>query len=202
MPSPKQSAVPRQGGGFNRANSDFGEHMEERAMEQALQQKALSQQQAGSSGPVPASQSVGQTSTPKEPRPIGTVSDELKLIPKDILDETKNLLNITNWLGLNQEAKDPEEMSKRKQAHSRYEKLTADERAVAQQMYEAELKKRQAAEEETEQRKQLEAQRSEEYVIPSGPQKGPVGPAGSGKQKAAQKIERDRKTIRGPSGAN
>lgn len=122
---------------------------------------------------------------------------------QDVATGVKDFFSINTWLQINPEAKDPEELAKRRQVHARFKELDEEQQAVARQMYEAELQKKKAAEEEEAQRKQAqEAQKEQELPMPSSPQKGPVGPAGSGKKRAIQKLQQDRQGIRSLSGSN
>jgi hypothetical protein len=207
MNSPKPAAIARTGGGFNRMADDFGEHLEVNAMQQAVQQKALSQQQASGAGQAVQPPQQGQQTTPgvppDPPREIGTVQEEFKRMGQDVATGVKDFFSINTWLQINPEAKDPEELAKRRQVHARFKELDEEQQAVARQMYEAELQKKKAAEEEEAQRKQAqEAQKEQELPMPSSPQKGPVGPAGSGKKRAIQKLQQDRQGIRSLSGSN
>ena len=103
---------------------------------------------------------------------------------------------------INPEAKDPEELAKRRQVHARFKELDEEQQAVARQMYEAELQKKKAAEEEEAQRKQAqEAQKEQELPMPSSPQRS--GWSGWFRQKRAiQKLQQDRQGIRSLSGSN
>ncbi|HEX7018088.1 MAG TPA: hypothetical protein VF209_04245 [Patescibacteria group bacterium] len=220
MPQAAPTSRPRMGGGFNQGLGDFGEHLDEQAMMQAAQQKSLAQQgtnqqqsvQQGQGGQkaqqdltaAQAPEAVGQTQAqPVKPRALGTVPEELVVRPAtDILKGLASIFDINALLGINTQ-EDPQTQAKKKQLHQRWQQLTQEEQQVAQRKYQAEMQKKKAEEEEKERRRQEEEkQKAESIAPPSSPKKGPVGPGGSGKQRAVAKLEQDRKKLGGPSSAN
>ncbi|MCA9370087.1 MAG: hypothetical protein H6774_02740 [Pseudomonadales bacterium] len=202
----KQTVRPRSGGGFTSGMGSFGEHMDENAMTQAMGQKQLSQLGAH---PATAMQGVAnqkaQQQQQKPPRSVGTLKDELITRPVgDFFEELKQFFSLHAWLGIEPaSSKDPAEQARQQQAIKRYQQLNEEQQAYARQKYQAELQKKKQEEEENMQKKQAEEQRKRDSIqMPSSPKKGPVGPAGSKKQKAAQKLHQDRKQLSGPGSAN
>lgn len=219
MPHAAPTSRPRMSGGFNQGFGDFGEHLDEQAMQQASQQKSLAQQSTSQQQSVQQGQggqkaqqdltaaqapdvAAGQA-TPVKPRALGTVTEELVTRPgADILKGLASIFDINALLGINTQ-EDPQTQAKKQQLHQRWQRLTQEEQQVAQQKYQAEMQKKKAAEEEKERRKQEEEkQKAQSIAPPSSPKKGPVGPGGSGKQRAVSKLEQDRKTLSGPASAN
>jgi len=193
----------RQGGGFNQGFGNFtDEHLDENAMQQAMQQKAL-QQQSTTSGTKPQPQQQGTGLPPAPPREVGTISDEVKRAGQDIWTEVKQFFRLNTWLNINPETKDPAELAKQKQIHRRWQELDQNQRAVAKKMYQQEVQRKKAeAEEEERKKQQAKQQEASALPMPSSPQKGPVGPTGSKKQKAINKLQQDRQNMSGPSSAN
>lgn len=227
----KPNFRPRPGGGFNTGLGHFSEHLDEDAMQQSMQQKQLTQQaadpasaaaaaaagqqakartqpRAGQARPGQPTQShPGQPAQPPaQPREVGTLTDELVMRPaKDILGELKNFFSINVWLGIDPPNPDsPQDVARKKQVHSRYQKLTQEQQEVAKKRYQEEMERKKQEEEAKERRKQEIEQKKREQPImpPSGPKKGPVGLMGNKKQKAAQKIQQDRQRLGGPASAN
>jgi hypothetical protein len=209
----KPAPQPRPMGGFNSSLGNFDdEHLEANAMQNALGQKALSQQsaqltpqqmqQAAAQQQASQAQQTPETSQEK-PREVGTFTEELIKRPvKDIIRGLKSIFDLNDLLGVKSSADDPQSLAKKKQMLQRFNKLNQEQQAIARQKYQAELKKKQQAEQEAEMKRRQEAQQKQQSIsVPSGPQKGPVGP-GSQKPKAVQKLEQDRKTLGGPQSAN
>ena len=202
-------------GGFNSGLGNFSdEHIQENDMQAAMQQKAMSQfagnatQAAGAGTPGPQGQSPFGTPVPgekpQEPRPVGSLTDELIKRPaKDIARGLLSLFDLNALLGIKPGEDDPAQQAKRKQMLNRFNKLTQEQQDIAKQRYQLEMKKKQQEEQEKQAKKQREEQQKANSVeLPSSPKKGPVGPGGSKKQKAVQKLEQDRKTLSGPQSAN
>lgn len=195
----------RQGGGFNQGFGNFtDEHLDENAMQQAMQQKAL-QQQGTTAGtkPQPQQHGAGAGVPPAPPREVGTIPDEAKRAGQDVWTEIKQFFRLNTWLNINPDAKDPAELAKQKQTHQRWQKLNQEQQSVAKKMYQQEVQRKKAqAEEEERKRQQAKQQEASALPMPSSPQKGPVGPTGSKKQKAINKLQQDRQNMSGPSSAN
>lgn len=219
---PKPAMRSRSGGGFNQGLGNFNEaHMEENAMQQAMQQKTAGQQGtsaqsslgAGAGGnkaqqqqqqqmmqQMMGGQQPGQQQAPRE---VGSIQEEAARAGKDILAELKQFFSINTWLGIKPETDDPQEIAKRKQVHQRWQKLDQEQQAVAKKKYQEEMQRKKAEEEEKQRKKQMEEQQKAQQIqIPTSTKKGPVGPGGSKKQKAVQKLQNDRQQMRGPSSAN
>ena len=83
----------RPGGGFNSGMGQFGEHLDESAMQQAMTQKALAQQQANPQTAAAAAAGAKQAAQPasqQQPREVGSLGDELLKRPfHDIWHEIK-----------------------------------------------------------------------------------------------------------------
>ncbi|MBP7875949.1 hypothetical protein KA012_03055 [Candidatus Woesebacteria bacterium] len=209
MPSHGPSARPRPGGGFNPGSDGFGEHLDEDAVQQAMSQKQLGQQQAAGTGSpqgVPTGTNpISPTAPPPPPREVGSIAEELITRPlKDIGKGLLSLFDFSSALGLTPpESKSPEEKARVQATHRRYQKLNQEQQAYARQKYQEEMQKKKMLQEEGErQRAQKRQMESQSVVVPSSPKNGPVGPSGSGKQRAATKLEQDRKTLGGPQSAN
>ena len=213
----------RPGGGFNQGMGNFGEaHMEEQAMQQAMQQKTASQQSTSAQSSLGAGMGGNKAQTQQQqaqamqqmaggqqpgqapaPREVGTIPEEASRVGTDIFAELKKFFSINTWLGVKPETDDPQEIAKRKQVHQRWQKLNAEQQEVAKKKYQEDLQRKKAEEEEKERKKQMEEQQKAQQIqMPSSPKKGAVGPGGSKKQKATQKLQNDRKQLSGPSSAN
>lgn len=201
--SPKPTTRVRQGGGFNQGLGSFAdEHLEENAMQQAMQQKML-QQQSAQTGTKSQSQQGGVGQPPPPPREVGSIPEEALRFGRDVWTGVRQFFSLNTWLNINPNTKNPEELAKQKQIHQRWQRLTEDQQAVAKQNYQRETQRKKAQAEEEEQKKQqAQAREQAELPMPSSPQKGPIGPAGSKKQKAIQKLQQDRQQMSGPSGSN
>lgn len=199
------SSAPRPGGGFNPGMGDsFGEHMDENAMQQAMQQKALTQQQGSAGAAAPGvAQQKAQQQQQKPPRSVGTLGEELIKRPiSGVIEQLKGFFDVNNWLGIEPAKDDAEKQAKQQQMMQRYNKLNSEQQAVAKQKYQEEIQRKKAEEEQKQRQKQAEEQRKSQSIdMPSSPQKGAAGPGGK-KQKAVQKLQNDRKTLSGPSSAN
>ena len=205
---------PRVSGGFNQGMGDFNEHLDENAMQQTVQQKALGQQQAdpGQSPVVGQKQqqspfSQGQAPSPdkpapQKPRPVSP-RQELKWFGRDVFKGLQSLLSLESALGIDPATDSPEDQAKKKQFHQRYNKLSQEEQEYAKQLYRQKMQQKKQEEEQAERKKQEAAkQEQQEVVVPSSPQKGPIGPGMSRKQKATAQLAHNRKVLGAPSGSN
>lgn len=207
MPGSKSSIRPRPGGGFNQGLGQFGEGFDESVANQAMQQKALGQQQvapAGAAAAAAGQQAKSQQPQARPPRELGSLQDELLVRPsKDIWQETKQFFSLNTWLGINPNTEDPQKKQRLSATHKRYQQLDQEQQAYARKKYQEEMKKKQAEEQEKEHKKKLqEQQKAQDLPMPSSPKKGPIGPGMSGKQKVAAQLQHDRQTLSTPSGSN
>lgn len=205
MKTGSSGVAARQGGGFRQGFGHFDEeHLEQQASASAVQQKQLTQQTTQSAQPT-AGGSVQQPGTSQQtptaptapPREVSTFKDELVKRPfQDVIKGIKAIFDINALLGIHPEDT-PEEQERKKSINHRFEQLTEEQQEVAKKRYQQEMQQKKTEEEEKEKQKQLELQKKQDNVIapPSTPAKGPIGPAGSGKQRAAQQLERDRQSI-------
>ena len=206
MPGPKPQATPRMGGGFNQGMGGFGgEQLDEQAMSQMMQQKALGQQ-GGAAGTSPKSSSSPKSHTPQYAAPGSVVEEVLTRPAQGILGGLKDLVfgffDIKNIFGDN-DTDTSDQKAKRQSLHQRYQQLDQEQQAVAQKRFQEEMQRKKAEEEAEMQRKQQEQQQKQAQVsVPSSPKKGPVGPSGSNKQKATTKLQQDRQQLNGPGSAN
>lgn len=197
-------------GGFNQGLGNFNEHLDENAMMTAVQQKALGQQttsaaQSSTGGSALQMQQAAQAAgaAAPQPREVSTVTEELLQRPaQDVYAGLKSFLDFNAILGINPEKDDPQTQMRKKQILNNWQKLTQEQQQVAKMQYQENLKKKQQEEQEKQVRQQqLQQQKAQQVVMPSSPKKGPVGPSGSGKQRAVTKLEQDRKTLSGPASA-
>lgn len=208
MSGPRPAARPRPMGGFNSGMGHFNEHLDEDAMQQAMQQHALGQQ-AGGAPPAGAGSDgaalggLGGASAPA-PREIGTFQEELITRPvHDVAEGLRSLFDLRAVLGINPETDDPQTQAQKKQMLQRFDQMTEAEQAVAQEEYQRRLKEKQAQEQEKEaQRQQAAQQQAQTLEVPTGRQHGAQSPTGSKKQQAAQRIQQDRKTLSNAKGVN
>lgn len=193
----------RQSGGFNQGFGNFtDEHLEENSMRQAVQQKAL-QQQGTNTGTKSQQKQQGTGTPPPPPREVSTIKDEGVRAVKDVLIEIRQFFSLNTWLNINPQTKDPGELAKQKQTHQRWQRLNQEQQAVAKKMYQEEVQRKKIlAEQEERKNQQKRQQEADALPMPSSPKKGPVGPSGSKKQKAINKLQQDRQKMSGPSGAN
>jgi hypothetical protein len=197
---------PRPGGGFNPGSDQFGESLDENALQQAVGQKQLGQQQAtGVGNPQGVPTGVNPLSPTAPPREVGSFVEEL--ITRPAVDIFKGLLSLADFssaLGITPpETKSPEEKARLQATHHRYQQLNQEQQAYARKKYQEELQKKKVEQEQEELRKQQQRQQAaQEITMPSSPQNGPIGPSGSSKQRAITKLQQDRKTLGGPASAN
>lgn len=150
-----------------------------------------------------AAAAQAQQASQNPPREVGTIADEMKRGVTDLFQGIKEFFKLNTWLGLNAEKMDPQQQAHAKQLHSRYQQLDQEQQMVAKRMYEERMQKKKIEEEEAARKKQMEAeQQAQSFEMPSGPQKGPVGP-GSGKSKKQNtmtKLKQDRTTLNNVQG--
>jgi hypothetical protein len=173
-------------------------------LSELLNQGGQQKPTGSSTGSSTSPSTPGPSSIPK-PRDVSSLTDELVKRPAgDIVESLQAFFSLNTWLGIAPPNPDSQEDVMRKQKiHQRYQQLTQEQQQIAQQKYQEQLQRKKMEEEEKERRKQAEEQqKAQEIVMPSSPQKGPVGPSGSGKQRAVQKLTQDRKTLSSPSGSN
>jgi hypothetical protein len=206
---PNQPAFsPRPGGGFNPGMGQLNEHMDQQAMTTAMQQKGMNQQAGqaaaapGAMPGLPNSDALSGGVTPATPREVGTLTEELVTRPAhDVAEGLLSIIDLNNILGLPQTPEDPATEQKKQVILQNYNQKTQEVQTIAKQRYQEDIKRKQL-EEENKARQAQAAQQRPQLVMPSSPQKGPVGPGGSNKQKAMTKLENDRQTLSGPASAN
>ena len=191
-------------------SQDFGEAFDEKQAMNMMGQGGQQTSPTGNNKTDPAAQQALQqqlagqmpaTDKANKPRQVGSLKEELLTRPvKDIAQGLASIFDIKSILGINEIKDTPEEQMKKKQLHQRFNQLTQEEQQVAQQKYQQEMQKKKQEEEEKKIKKQKEDQaKAASIAPPSSPNKGPVGPGGSGKKRAEAKLEMDRKTLGGPS---
>lgn len=194
-PGPAPSARPRPSGGFSPGMGNFGEHLDEAAMQSAAQQQAM-QQQAGATPTAPAATQAG--AQPATPREVGSLQEELVKRPaQDIVAGLKSHFDINHLLGITPQDT-PEQQAKKQEFHSRYQSLNQEQQQVAQKKFQEEMAKKKQEEEEKELQKQQQAQAEQQAVAPpSSPKKGPIGPASgqSKKQSTVDRLTQQRQTL-------
>ncbi len=191
------SSVVRQSGGMRSGMGSFdSERMEQQAVAEATQQKAVGQQSA-TTGTKPNPQNQQTQSQPATPREVSTIKDELIKRPaQDIAKEVKSFFDINKLLGINNEDT-PEEKAKKTKLHQRYQRLTQEEQQVAKKKYQEALQKKQQ-EEKIKQQQEQQKQQAQANTLPSVGKTSKRGTAlmgGSKKKKAAARLEDSRKTI-------
>ena len=201
-------SLPGKSGGMRPSFGGLGEgHLEEQAMQSAMQQKALgqkagdsSQSTTGGSALQPGGQA--QKAQQRQPRKVSGLKDELIKRPlKDIGAELKSFLSLGTWLGIEDNKDTPEEQMRKKKMHQRWQKLTQDEQRVAQEKYQKEMKKKQEEEREKQIKKQKEEQQKAASIAPpTSTKKGPgmhMAQAKNSKQRAEAQLRQDRTTLSG-----
>lgn len=212
MPGSKLGGVrPRPMGGFNSGMGAPTEHLDEAAMKAASQQKQLSQQQSstqpasGKSGTNPVASQSAATSAltgegkgtfqPEKPREVSSLNEELVKRPlADIKKGLASIFDLNALFGVNP-GDTPEEKSKKKSMHQRFQKLTEEQQQVAQKKYQEEMQKKKMEQEEEERKKQEEeAAKRQPIAAPASTKKGPIGPASgqSKKQKTQSMLQQSR----------
>lgn len=197
-----QQAAPqaRPGGGFNQGMGQFNDHLDENAMQQAVQQKALSQQAGSQTGPI----KQNAPGAPQQPQSAEAPSLFDTTVSRPIQDIAKTILeamHLDKLLGLFGTSDTPEDKAKKQAMMRRYNQLTEEEQAVARQKYQKRMQEEKARQQEEEQKKRIAEQKKQDTVVmpSSGAPKGPdAGGGRSKKSNAIQKLQQDRKTLGGP----
>ncbi|MEX0895555.1 MAG: hypothetical protein WDZ94_01290 [Patescibacteria group bacterium] len=213
MPAkPSSSARPRPGGGFNPGMGFGSEHLDEQAMQQAVSQKALSQQGASASTTASAAQNVPtnlndlsgsseaeQNESASEDIVDGILIKPVEQVVKDV-GQAIGLPEWLQWLGVTTET--PEEAEKKKVVWQRYQALDQEQQAYAKQRFEAEMQKRQQDEEEQQQRAAAEAT-EQQFAVPQGKKDGAEGLGSkSKKQQASHMVQQQRQSFNSTMSAN
>lgn len=190
MPGPKPGGAGnrvRQGGGFNQLAGEIGdENLESSAKFEAMQQKAAAQESA-----TPQAKPLERTQAPT------SIPGEFLHMGKDVVTGSRDFL--ISLVGLSSEPSDPEQAAKRAEMHKRWDGLSAKQQEVAKKAYQEKIEEEQQAQADKDRKEQLKARVDQGFHMPSSPQKGPVGPAGSKKQKTVQKLQQDRQQMGGPN---
>lgn len=128
----------------------------------------------------------------QQPSEVGTVGEEIKGLGSQFSQELQNFFSLNYWMGVDPNGnKSPEEQAKARQIHSRYQQLTQEQQHVFQQQMQREQQQKRMRAEEDRRRKQR-AEQNTGFVMPSGPKKGAANPSGSNKQKARQRVDKNR----------
>lgn len=139
------------------------------------------------STPTAASHSAPAASH-QAPREVTSISEELITRPiQDIGHEVASWFDLNKLFGINTEAS-PEEKQQRQELFSRYQQLTQEQQQYVQKRLQQEHQRKELMAHEDQQaaaQKQAEASNSP-LAAPSGSQKGPVGPAGTGQKSRSQ----------------
>ncbi len=126
-----------------------------------------------------ASQGAGKTAlaqTPEkvatQPRVVSNLTQELIKRPTvDVKDALQAMFSIDRILNI--QPRTPEEQAKQQQIAKRWQRLTGDEQAEAQRVYQQNLaKKRQDEEAKEKQAQELEAQQDQQLLVPKGRETG------------------------------
>lgn len=155
----------------------------------------------GSQSPAAAQKKMLQQAQQQQAKPqrsVGSVVEEAKRAASDIVSGLKDFFSVNSWLGIDANNLDPEEQMHAKKVHQRYQQLDQEQQMVAKQLFEKRMQEKQMQEEEELRKKQIkEQQKAQSIQMPSGPQKGPVGPGAgkSKKQNAMQQLQQDRTTM-------
>lgn len=199
-------------GGFRQTfgGSITEEHLDEAATAAGSQTKQVAQQnsvlgQQGAVKQAAATQGANKTAlaqTPEkiatQPRAVASLSQELFKRPAtDLKDSFQAMFNINTLLNI--QPKTPEQQAKQKKVAARWQKLTQEEQAEAQRIYQENLAKKRQEEETKEKEKQkIEEQKAQELPVPQGRQTGFRGFGGmSGSKKAQTMVQRQRTTMTG-----
>lgn len=167
----------------------MNEHLNEDAVQTAMQQKALGQQQAAAptqAHPQPAQHPLAPDAQPRE---VGSLQEELLHRPvADIGSELKAFVDPYQLLNINPETDTPEEQAQKKQLHQRFTKLEAEDEQEAKKQFNLRMQQRQQQLKEDQMKQQQQAQAKQTFVVPGGKKDGPVGPGG-GKSKKADTMQ-------------
>ncbi len=194
--------VARQSGGMRNVGLSGGidsERLEQQAIQAAAQNKSAQQQGAAAPAKPSAQSQTQQARQPQPSREVGSIKEELVERPaKDVVKGLKSIFDINRLLEIDLEKDNPEEITRKKKLHQRWQQLTKAEQQVAQQKYQQELKKKQ----EEEKRQQLEKERQEKakqktIAPPTSVSKKPgLFIAGkSTKKKAQNRLQQQMKTM-------
>lgn len=206
MSMQQPSFRPRPGGGFNQGLGQFGEHLDEQAMQQAVQQKAMGQQASSQTAvptPPPGTPLTPDAAEPPEGSPdlfTAVVSQPVEAVGKTLL----SISGLDRLLGISLDAPvTPEEKAKKQAMLRRYNQLTDEDQAAARAVFQRRLHEQQLAEQEAEQKRQQEAAKADSQpVMAQGKQSGAQEPGHtSKKQQELTKMYHDRKTLSGPQSA-
>lgn len=195
--SPKVAA--RQGGGTRQGFGHFNEeHLEQEASATAARQKQLTQQSVASAQHKPAASTHPPAShaAPPPPREVSTIGDELgNRLFSDIKKEAKSLFDLNAIVGIHP-GDTPEEQAHKARVHQGYESLTADQQAVAQELYKNKMKTLQDEENAKKQKEQQAAAAKQQSIAPPpSPQKGADLFSGSRKKRAVAQLQHNRQTL-------
>lgn len=209
-PGSKPGMAARQGGGFRSGFGHFNEeHLEQQALAGASQQHQLTQQTSNAAQQTTGGSAIQQGGVSQEtphqkqpPREVDTIKEEGKRAVKDVLDELKGFFSLHSLLEIKNEDT-PAEKQQKQSVLERFNKLTDEQKQVAQKKYHEKMQRQKAEEEAKQAQKQKEeAAKQSSIAPPSSPKKGAVGPAGSKKQQTAQLIQQNRQTIGKVQSAN
>ena len=146
----------------------------------------------GQSGAQQGQQST-QFQPQQKPRAVGTFGEEVQRMGADVVQTIYR--NFKDILGLTRPPKTPEEAAKLKQFHQGWQRLTQAEQQEAQKRLQREHQRRQMQEQEEMAKKQKAAQeKAQRDSQISAPGKK------SGRARATQKLQDDRKRMGGASG--
>lgn len=195
----------RQGGGTRQGFGHFNEeHLEREASATAARQKQLTQQSAASGQHKPAASdhSPAEHATPPPPREVSTVGDELgNRFVTDIVKGVKAIFDLHAIVGI-RPGDTPEKQEHKNKVHEGYKGLTADQQAVAQEIYKKKLQTQQDEESARQQKEQqAKAAKSESIALPSSPKKGADISGGSRKKRATTQLQHNRQTLSNAAGA-
>lgn len=208
------SVRPRPGGGMNQGLGQFGEHLDEAAMGQAIAQKVAGQAGASAKPGSAANSKLPPSSVSHQQQsPLDALApSELKQaftqpakeLSKGFIDQLLQASGL-DFLGIDSGKEvDQEEAQRLQIIAGNYQRLNEEQQAVARANFERELARKRAMEEEAQQAKAAkeEAAAAEAVMPPSSPKNGPIGPAGSDKQRAVTQLQQNRQRLGQPQSAN
>lgn len=165
--------------------SDFGGEGGGYAVGQGHQQKTGAKPFGGSGSPFQSQNRGASTQTPS-PRQVSSIKQELIDRPlQDVAKELTAFANLNALLEINPQSDSPEEQARKQQAHAKWQQLSQEQQQLAAQTYQKEMQRKQMLEQEAKQKAQQQAAQRTQLAIPSSPSKGPAGPAGGNRKKAA-----------------
>ncbi|MBP7700729.1 hypothetical protein KA111_01545 [Candidatus Woesebacteria bacterium] len=204
-PAPGNGSGMGNPGGMGGFGGGFGENPDENAIMQAMSKSGGGS--GANSGAAGSHNSSGHgmgnagAPAPVEPREVAEIPEEAKRGAEDVWKEVKQFFSINTWLGINPEGMTPEEQAEAKEFHANYQRLDQEQQGVARQMYQEKMEKKHAQEREDRQRKEMEAQQSEQgFEMPAGPQKGAQNGGKTRKQQVLHKMKQDRTTLSNSQG--